>query len=76
MKWGLIIFLCQASNYDEAGHKAAEAAYKQTGLEENVNKFIDKQKDKMPNEFKTIGGILYPVIKTITTQRVEVKYEF
>ena len=62
-----------ANNEEDAIKKAAEAALIQTGISDNVTKYVDK---KVPDEVKEVVGNVYPVAKIFIEQKVEFKWTF
>lgn len=70
----LIPTLVQASSETDARDAAAQAFYKQTGIESNVNNFI--QNKLIPEKHKELLGNIAVVIKTAATQKIEVKWSF
>lgn len=62
-----------ASAYDEAIEKAALAAYKQSGTEEMVNKFVET---KIPKEYRDMAAKLLPIFDIGINNKVELKWTF
>ena len=58
---------------EDAIKKSIEAAYKQSGLEENINKIIDR---KVPKEYRDMAAKIAPIVKMVANQEVEYKWEF
>lgn len=49
------------------------ATYKQTGIEDNVNKYIN---DHVPKKYKDFTGNIVVVVKTAVSQKVEYNWTF
>jgi len=62
-----------ASAYDEAIEKAALAAYKQSGTEEMVNKFVESN---IPKEYRDMAAKLLPIFDIGINNKVELKWTF
>lgn len=60
-------------NEQEAVRKAGEAAYKQTGMEEMVNKFMDKWTPELVKEY---GGSLMFIKAAAVDKQISWKWEF
>jgi len=74
-----LLLLCNrsyASNReaeDAAIKKSIEAAYKQSGLEKNLNSIIDR---KIPKKYRDLGAKIVPVVNLVINQEVGYKWEF
>jgi len=71
-----LVFLAttsKAGDEKEAIQKASEAAYKQSGMEDIVNKFMDKW---TPELLKKYGGQLMFVKQAAIDQQISWKWEF
>ncbi len=73
----LLVFLLpttsSAGDEKEAIEKASLAAYKQTGIEDNVNKLVDKLTPKVIKEY---GGSLLIVKQIAVDRQISYKWEF
>lgn len=58
---------------EEAIRKGAEATFKQSGMEENINIFIDK---KIPKVYKKLAEQVAPIVKIVINKEVDYKWEF
>jgi len=58
---------------EDAIKKSVEAAYKQSGIEENINKLIDR---KIPKQYRDAAAKIAPIVKIVVNQEVEYKWEF
>jgi ribosomal protein S3AE len=58
---------------EEALRKGFEAAYKQSGVEENINKFVERE---VPKKYKEFAGQIAPIAKIFVNKEVGYKWEF
>lgn len=72
----MFIPLTDYTKSSDASRAAAEAAYKQLGLETKVNEFFHGQVEKLPAEYKEIGNKVLPAANLIINRRIELRYEF
>lgn len=63
-------------NYQGAPAQAANAAYKQSGLESTLNAYFDRQAERVPAEYKKLVMKIAPVAQMIIKQRIELQYDF
>lgn len=68
--------MAAASNPKEEDAKKAvlEAYYKQSGIEDNVNRFIEEK--VIPPKHKEMLGRITIIVKTVVTQKVEATWTF
>lgn len=69
----LICTGANASAYDEALQTAAIAAYKQSGTEAIMNKFVE---DKVPKKYRDFVAKVVPVLDAGINSKVEFKWTF
>lgn len=72
----ILLLICNtafASNEEEAVKNAATAAYKQFGLEDDVNRFVEKT---VPEDIKKIAVYIGPVVDVFIRQKVEYRWNF
>jgi hypothetical protein len=62
--------------YIEAQNKAAEALYKSTGLESNINKYGKSLEDSVDKEYRPILGWTFKALESIVKGRIEYKVRF
>lgn len=62
-----------ATAYDDALVAAATAGYKQSGAEEMVNKYVEKQ---VPKKYRDQIAKLLPVLNATIYGRIEAKWTF
>lgn len=65
-----------AGNEQDAYHAAAEASYKESGLEDMVNHYVEKQLKHVPEVVKTTVGDVFLVGKTIQERRLSYTWSF
>lgn len=53
-----------------------EAFYIQSGIQQCVETTLQKYKDSIPEKYKKLIDIIYPIVDTVIKQRAEVRYEF
>lgn len=77
----LLLFVDTTFAYDnnrdaekDAIQAIATATYKQTGTEENINRFIEEK--IIPREHKELLGRITLIVNTLITQRVETTWSF
>ena len=58
---------------EDAKKAMLEATYKQTGVENNINKYIE---NRIPKKQKEIAGRISIVVSTIITQKASYKWTF
>lgn len=68
-----IVTPAQAYNEEEAAKAALTAAFKQSGIEDNVNKVIDKA---VPETLKVIAERIGPAASMLINKRVDIKWTF
>lgn len=76
MRFILLIFLslpCYATKEEDAVKNAASAFYKQFGMEQMVDKFVQ---DKIPKEIKDLSKTFGPFADVLIRQKVELKWTF
>lgn len=57
----------------DAKRAAAEALYKQTGVEKSLTEYAEK---RIPDKYKPIIGKVTTVVRVIVSQKVEYKWSF
>lgn len=62
--------------YREAGQKAGEALYVQTGLNEIVDRNVKDIQEKLPPYCKKTLDVIMPIVDIVVKQRIEWKHEF
>lgn len=61
-------------NEEDAKKAILSAFYKQSGIEDNVNRFIENK--IIPPEHKEMLGRVSIIVKTVVTQKVEATWSF
>lgn len=61
-------------NEEDAKRAILEAFYKQSGIESNVNRFIEEK--VIPPQHKEMLGRVAIVLRTVVTQKVEATWSF
>ena len=69
----LLTLVGKADAKQEALDHIAVAAYKQTGLEDMLNKFVN---DRVPAEIRQKFEKVSPIISAIATKRLDLKWNF
>lgn len=65
------------ANYDDAARKAAEAAYIQSGISENVDRYLQNVERKfVPVFIINNGGVFAFVAQTIYSEQFILKYQW
>ena len=76
MKFVLLVFLslsCFASKEEDVSKNAAWVFYKQFGMEQMINRFVE---EKVPKSVKDLSKTLGPIADIIIRQKVEYKWTF
>ena len=79
MKYFIVVFLlcfsAKASSEEEgeALKYASMAAFKQFGIEDNINEYLRK---KVPKQYQEMAAKIAPILDIVVRQRVEVKWKF
>lgn len=62
-----------ATKEDDALKTAAMAAYKQFGIEDNINEYI---KHKVPKKYKELAEKIGPIVDVVVRKKVEYVWKF
>lgn len=64
------------SNEQAAINNASIACYKQSGIEDMVNKYTEDQLRHMPTTVKTVAGNAFLIAKSVQEKKVTYKWSF
>lgn len=70
---GFIIFTCSTGNTadeQQAYKQATLAAFKQSGAEDMISKYVDKELKAVPEEIKVMVSNVYLIGKTIQDRKI------
>ena len=64
------------SNEHDAYHSTALASYKASGLESDVDRFVQKELKNVPKNIQTIASNIFLVGKTIQERKITYEWSF